>query len=157
MISWLILFVLMLGTSAHARDLTVPDPMLTPGAVTELTTKEICERKWGKDARNVTATMKREVFASYGLPGNKRTRECRGDAHGRIFEIDHLISRELGGADEVKNLWPQCYSGPWNAVRKDRVENRLHREVCAGNIDLQQAQQEIAKDWRIPFRHYFGE
>ena len=55
-------------------------------------------------------------------------------------EIDHLISRELGGADEINNLWPQAYgTSPWNAVLKDTLENRLHKELCAGKISLKKA------------------
>lgn len=33
------------------------------------------------------------------------------------------------------------------AESKDTVENRLHREVCAGTIGLDVAQKNIAKDW----------
>jgi hypothetical protein len=57
---------------------------------------------------DVTAAMKRKVFARYGLKGNT-DRACKRDAHGRRCEIDHSISRELGGADDVDNLWPQPY------------------------------------------------
>ena len=131
----------------------VPDPELTPGACRTMTIKQLCETKWGKDRRHVTAAMKNEVFESYGLTGN-RDQSCRCKRH---FEIDHLCSRELGGLDVVSNLWPQCYCGPNNAVMKDRVENKLHKEVCAGNISLEQAQKEIVEDWRIPYREYFGE
>jgi len=99
--------------------------------------------------------MKREVFARYRLTGND-DKLCRLDRHGRRFEIDHSCPRELGCADAIKNLWPQCYSGRWNAVMKDRVENRLHKEVCAGRISLEDAQRDIAKDWRVIHRRYFG-
>lgn len=143
---------------AQARDLILPDPTLTPGVIREdITQENICSIKWGKDARHVTAAMKYEVFVRYGLSGNTDP-ACIRDKHGRRCEIDHLISRELGGADDVDNLWPQPYGGkPWNAVRKDRVENRLHKEVCAGNITLQDAQREISVDYRIPYIRYFGE
>ena len=33
------------------------------------------------------------------------------------------------------------------AESKDVVENRLHREVCAGTVTLTDAQHEIATDW----------
>lgn len=145
--------------SASARDLTLPDPDLTPGvARSDIDQDNICKTKWGKDARHVTAAMKKQVFASYGLKGNgDASQGCRKDKSGRRYEIDHLISRELGGQDDVNNLWPQCYSGADNATRKDRLENRLHKEVCAGNITLEDAQQEIRTDWRVPYRRYFGE
>lgn len=153
----IILATLFMIAPAAAGDLTLPDRDLTPGVATELTVKEICGKKWGKDRRAVTTAMKRHVFAAYGLSGNT-DKACTPDAHKRRCEIDHLISRELGGADDEKNLWPQPYgSKPWNAVRKDRVENRLHVEVCAGTITLEQAQKEIADDYRVPYRRYFGE
>lgn len=140
--------------TAQGRDLKIlPDPELTPGIVTPLDTKAVCSMKWDKDKRFVTAAMKHQVFTSYGLIGNL-DRSCKGKRH---FEVDHLVSRELGGADEIRNLWPQCYSGHWNAVLKDRVENRLHKEVCAGTITLEQAQDEIRSDYRVPYRRYFGE
>jgi hypothetical protein len=69
--------------------------------------------------------MKGQVFENCGYTGNDDPR-CV-PAGNRHCEIDHLISRELGGADEVANLWPQSYGGqPWNAVLKDKLENRLH-------------------------------
>ena len=116
----------------------IPDAKLTPGvARTDLTVQAICKKKWGKDARMVTAAMKRQVFRNYGFSGNADP-SCAPDKNGRHFEIDHLVSRELGGADDVKNLWPECYSGKWGASVKDKLENRLHKEVCAGNITLSQ-------------------
>jgi len=116
----------------------------------------VCSTKWGRDARKVTAAMKQQAFENYGLTGNT-DKACTPDKNGRRCEIDHLVPRQLGGADDVKNLWPQPYGGePWNAVRKDRVENRLQKEVCAGRMSLRKAQQEISRDYRIPFRRYFG-
>ncbi len=134
------------GHSALAGD--VPDLMKTPGvARVDLTKAQICTIKWGKDERHVSATMKQKVFALYGYTGNDDPR-CvpRGKRH---CEIDHLISRELGGADVVENLWPQAYgTSPWNAVLKDKLETRLHREMCAGRISLKQARSMLVNDWR---------
>ena len=134
----------------------LPNYFVTPGVtVSGITLRKICRTKWGKDARHVTAAMKQQVFANYGLTGNKDP-ACIRDAHGRRCEIDHLISRELGGADDVKNLWPQPYgSQPWNAVRKDCVETRLHKEVCAGHITLKQAQDAIRFDWTSAYLRYY--
>lgn len=135
----------------------IPNPKITPGvARTDLTVQEICKKKWGKDVRMVTAAMKKQVFTSYGYSGND-DKACTPDAHGRRCEIDHLISRELGGADDIKNLWPQPYgSKPYNAVLKDKLENRLHKEVCSGAITLKKAQTAISSDWRVAYRKYFG-
>jgi hypothetical protein len=39
---------------------------------------------------------------------------------------------------------------------KDQLENFLHAQVCAGAIALDQAQQEIAKDWIASYRNRLG-
>jgi hypothetical protein len=83
------------------------------------------------------------VYGSYGLTGN-HTGYC--DVQ-QGCEIDHLVSLELGGSNDQKNLWPQPYQGSaWNAHVKDQLENFLHAQVCAGNIALDQAQREISAD-----------
>jgi hypothetical protein len=51
--------------------------------------------------------MKRQVFEALGYSGYGDAK-CVVDSHGRRCEIDHLISRALGGADDVKNLWSQA-------------------------------------------------
>ena len=61
------------------------------------------------------------------------------------YEYDHLVSLELGGApNDPRNLWPEPGKIP---NPKDRVENRLHRDVCDHKITLIVAQRQIAKDW----------
>lgn len=140
------------------RDLTLPDPLLTPGVATLITKDELCDKAYTtRDARSVSAKDHADAFRRYGLTGNK-DRACRPDKHGRRCEVDHLISLELGGANDILNLWPQPFGTyPWNATRKDKLENRLHNEVCAGTITLDDAQQEIRTDYRVPYIRYFGE
>jgi len=125
----------------------VPDPQLTPGVARPMTTAQVCSTKWGKDRRHVTVAMRKQVFARYRVPYAKHA----------LYEVDHDISRELGGADDIDNLWPQPWTGGYNAHMKDRLENRLHREVCAGTLSLERAQQAIRGDWRVAFRRYFGD
>lgn len=152
-ITILLTLLLVAPLGVQARDLTIPDPKLTPGVDTGMSVKKICATAWGKDARHVTAAMKSVVFSIYGLKGNI----CTPDKHGRHCEIDHAWSRELGGADVIENLWPQPYGGKWNAVMKDRLENRLHKELCAGTITLDEAHDSLLPDWRVAYRRYFGE
>jgi hypothetical protein len=139
-----------------ARDL--PQPTLTPGVTRHLSVQTICATKWGKDKRHVTETMKVHVAAAYGiywpttLHGHRLTAAER--AYRLSGEWDHLISRELGGADDEKNLWFELYEGAWNAHMKDRLENNLHVRVCAGTLSLPAAQRAIATDWRLAFQTY---
>lgn len=142
---------------AHA-DNTLPNSQVTPGvARTDMTVEEICVKKWGEDVRLVTAKMKHTIFANYNYSGNDDPR-CIPDANGRHCELDHLISRELGGADDVLNMWPQSYGGEWNATNKDRLENKLHKMVCVTHeLTLEEAQDEIKTNWIESYKKHFGD
>jgi len=73
------------------------------------------------------------------------------------YEIDFLIAPSLGGAEDIRNLWPQPYKLPvWNAHKKDALEERLHQLVCQGRLDLSTAQNEIATDWVAAYKKYFN-
>ena len=79
-----------------------PDPAKTPGVVRRATTAtNVCTPGFTSTIRNVAGGTKNEVFISYfgSIPANP------GD-----YEIDHFISLELGGANDIKNLWPQPYA-----------------------------------------------
>lgn len=124
-----------------------PDPQRTPGATLPVTRDDICVPGYTQKVRHVPEALKRQVYAEYGIASHKA-----GD-----FEVDHLISLELGGSNSPKNLWPQSYkTQPWNAHVKDALENRLHDDVCTNQIDLPTAQREIATDWIGAYKRLFG-
>ena len=161
--------VLQLTVLAHAQDWpTKPDPALTPGKVrTDLSIEQICTTQWGSDARHVTAAMKRQVIAAYHFDVNAcPLTKYRGKWVHRA-EIDHLISRELGGADDVANLWPECYEPVQKdkalqddgANKKDRLEDKLGELVCTppNAALLKEYQAAIAKDWLELYRQFYGE
>ena len=90
---------------------------------------------------------KREVYQRYGIPHPMNNR-----GGNQVCEIDHLVALELGGADTMANLWPECSPGyrNWDGSGfrdKDRFENYLRRQVCSGSLELAEAQAEIATDW----------
>lgn len=145
-----------LSHAAHAKttDPTLPDPSLTPGVARPVTLAEVCRSGSSSDARHVTAAMKREVYRRYGLAGGNYTGWCRGPEG---CEVDHLLSLSLGGSNVIENLWPEPFGGtPWNAHTKDRLENWLHAEVCAGRMDLATAQAEIRTNWIASFRRHLA-
>ncbi len=124
----------------------LPDPKRTPGAVLDVTTDDICVPGYTQKVRSVPVVVKREVYAEYGI-----TQHQPGE-----YEVDHLISLELGGSNSIQNLWPESYETvPWNAHVKDELENELHRLVCSGELDLKTAQHDIATDWIQAYKKYF--
>ena len=126
---------------------SLPDPHLTPGATVAATATDICRPGYARSVRHVTRRTEARVFHEYGLR--------RGD--GAKYEVDHLISLELGGSNAIQNLWPQrADTHPWNSHLKDRLENRLHALVCSGALSLQRAQRAIAVNWIAAYRQYLG-
>jgi hypothetical protein len=122
-----------------------PEPSLTPGAVATMNKDQICGTPRPKN-RAVPASLRRQVFEEYGIPS----------AEPRAYEVDYLITPALGGADDIRNLWPQSsIAAVWNARVKDALEDRLHDLVCEGDLDLKTAQRDIASDWIAAYKKYF--
>jgi hypothetical protein len=139
--------VLGLSVRTQTTDCTVngplPDPECTPGALfPEVTKDDVCTPGYSKSVRNVTQKTKEQVYASYGvttrLPGQ--------------YEVDHLISLELGGSNDISNLWPEIDNPRPGYHEKDQVENYLHDQVCKGKMSLEEAQLQIAHNWLVIYQ-----
>jgi hypothetical protein len=131
---------------ASLARLEEPDLRLTPGATIPVSQREVCGTDAGKTVAVVPASLKRRVFELYGVA------PPRPDA----YEVDYLITPELGGATDIRNLWPEPYQDTvWNAHVKDQLEDRLHQMVCRGDVDLATAQRDISTDWIAAYRKYF--
>ena len=141
------------GTPGLAADaapassgLDRPRHDLTPGSVLPVGVDEIC----GPGVTGlppVAAQVPRQVFEAYGVD------------YGRAaeYELDFLITPELGGAPDPSNLWPQPYrTGLWNAYVKDELERELQDLVCRGTLDLATAQRELANDWIAAYKRRFN-
>jgi hypothetical protein len=129
------------GTEAWSA---LPNASLTPGAVSQLTSAELCNGV--RPSRLVTERARQQVLRTYGMDG----------ASAPAYELDALITPELGGSTDVANLWPQRYQSPiWNAHVKDELERLLPSLVCSGTITLAEAQHEIASDWIASYKRHF--
>lgn len=125
----------------------LPDHACTPGSIDPQVTQDnirqtICVSGYTATVRpptSYTNKIKKERMAAYGHAGSMSD-----------YELDHLIPLAIGGSPrDVANLWPEPEAGSQGALSKDKVENYLHRAVCAGEISLSEAQTEIAGDWRL--------
>ena len=109
----------------------LPDYHCTPGAAFKhVTAAQVCKAGYSKSVRNVPESRKEAVYRSYGI---RRHRPYE-------YEIDHLVSLELGGSNSQRNLWPEKQPG---AKSKDKIENALHRQVCDGVLSLRSAESKI--------------
>lgn len=132
-----------LTTRAPARSL--PDSRLTPGAARVISREQVCLVPITKDDRAVPVEMASRVFRQYGIRPSPRA-----------YEVDYLITPALGGAEDIRNLWPQPYGNTvWTARVKDALEDYLHSLVCQGKLELATAQAELAANWIAAYRKYF--
>jgi len=128
-------------TTCHLESGPRPDPACTPGSFDPAVTQAniattICTSGYTATVRpssSSTDKAKKSLYTAYGV------------ATGTVSELDHLVSLELGGSNDVANLWPEVGKIP---NPKDSVENALHKAVCAGKVSLTAAQQAIAVDWQ---------
>ena len=132
------------GCQAHNG---LPDSACTPGAIiASATVSEICTSGYSSSVRNVPTSEKNQAYAEYGIASH---------ISGQ-YEVDHLISLELGGSNDISNLWPELASPTPGFHQKDQVENYLHSQVCSGALDLTKAQQEIATNWLAVYNQMQG-
>lgn len=129
----------------------VPDPACTPGGVNPTVTDAVLDdRAWRTRCIRNCETSESEKHTAYRWYGIQAPHGNSGE--DQVCELDHLVPLELGGADGLGNIWPQC--GPDAAALddryfkiKDRVENYLTDQVKAGRMPLDTAQRGIAADW----------
>lgn len=120
-----------------------PNLQLTPGAVSPVTLSDVCSGVFSSNDPAVPDPLKQAVFREYGL------KNVSNDS----YELDFLVTPQLGGAVSIRNLWPQPAG---NARAKDQLEDRLHSLVCSGQVDLSTAQRELSQDWVAAYKKYFG-
>jgi hypothetical protein len=127
----------------------LPDRRCSPGAIyADATLGIICTPGYSARVRDVPESEKATVYAEYGTP--------RGH-YGRPYEIDHIVSLEPGGSNDIANLYPEAAYDPSPGFHfKDRLENRLHALVCSHRLGLRTAQRAIASDWLALYRRVFG-
>jgi hypothetical protein len=133
-------------SSGCAINGVFPDKDCTPGAVMGISKEEICNSST-KSRRHVTSRTKQQVFAAYGISDP----QPKGD-----YEVDHFIPLELGGSNDVANLWPEPAKPAPGFHEKDKVETALHDKVCKAGMDLAEAQRTIATDWLAYYRDQMG-
>lgn len=125
-----------------------------PGVINPAVTQDniattICKNGWTKTIRppaSYTTKLKKAQMAAAHLPGD-----------ASMYEEDHFIPLEAGGnPTDPGNLWPQPWDGPHGAHKKDVIETKLKRLVCAKTITLVAAQTAIRTDWVAAYRKYVG-
>jgi hypothetical protein len=138
-------------TVRTTNGLQLPDPKCTPGAFNPTVTLQILRTPgFTTKCLRDDVTSEEQKAATYDWYGISHPRN--NDGQSQTCELDHLVPLEIGGADTLDNIWPQC--GPAGVSlddrffkRKDKVEDYLTEMVKAGKIDIAAAHRGIASDW----------
>jgi hypothetical protein len=129
----------------------IPDPQCTPGGINSSVTLSVMQDP-GWRTRCLRDCEESQARKHVAYSWYQITNPQHNSGSNQVCELDHLVPLELGGADGMGNIWPQC--GPDDMTLKnryfkikDRVENYLADEVKAGHISLDTVQRGIASDW----------
>jgi len=119
---------------------TLPDFSCTPGDVFNVTAEQVCTPGYSSSVRDVSQELKNRVYAEYGIASHMPYE----------YEIDHFIALELGGSNDIKNLWPQPGEPRPGYREKIKVDNFLHNQVCKHGMPLAEAQAKV-RNWTAIF------
>jgi len=109
---------------------------------------DICSTKTGT-IRDVSEATKQQVYRLAGVPYGDRSLCSLG------YEVDHRISLEVGGTNDISNLQLQAYCTKaqlapnfparvlYDAHAKDQIENQTHAAICARQITPAQGQASL--------------
>lgn len=135
--------VLALVSTVALADGAIPAASIRTQDVTA-----ICTTKTGT-IRDVTESTKQQVYKIAGIPYGDRKLCSLG------YEVDHRISLEVGGTNDISNLQLQAYCTKaqlapnfpahvlYDAHAKDQVENQTHAAICAKQITPAQGQSQL--------------
>ena len=66
------------------------------------------------------------------------------DINDKRYSLNHLIPMNLGGTNEISNLWPMMNI---DFYFKKKIEENIFHCVCYGFITLKEAQYILRTDW----------
>ena len=140
--------VLLAASSTKAGPAYVyPNPTLTPGAVLTTDASLICTPGYASGVRDVSTATKEQAYAEYGVSYPQPL---------GAYEVDHFIPLEIGGSNDLTNLWLEPATPTPGFHQKDQFENFEHGQVCNGTISLAEAQSRMASDWYLYWEEEVG-
>jgi hypothetical protein len=138
---------------APSKEAVIKPP---PGALNDAVTqasirRTICTTGWSASVRPPASFLgeaKSRLMKEAALPASDAPK----------YEVDFFIPLGLGGHPRKHdNLWLQPVDGPWSARTKDRLEGKLRRMVCSGEITLHEARDAMRTDWKLAARYYLSD
>ena len=117
-----------------------PNLSLTPGAILATDASTICAAGYASGVRDVSTATKAQVYAEYGVSYPQPL---------GAYEVDHFIPLEIGGSNDLTNLWPEPATPTPGFHQKDQFENFEHGQVCNGTMSVAEAKRRMVSDWYL--------
>jgi uncharacterized repeat protein (TIGR02543 family) len=125
----------------------LPDRRCSPGAIYEDAVPPlICAANYPATVKAVPVSEQNRVYTEYGI---KRPRSAGA------YEMDQIVPVELGGSDNIANLYPEAATPAPGYKVKDKLERKLRSLVCSGHLSLRLAQRDLASNWVLLYKHTF--
>ena len=148
-------FIALLMFALASASAAYGEMALNSAVTSENIAETICVRGYTKTIRppvTYTNRIKRKLMKDLGIPWSDAS----------LFELDHLVPLTIGGNPRsLDNLRLQAWEPPpitlsdnstWigddSAKVKDKLEVRLNRLVCDGEMELLEAQKCIYFNWQ---------
>lgn len=137
------------------NPLIMPSGSSNPEITQENIKQTICVPNWSaahRPSRSWSSKLKAKMMY--------RVRKTLPGAKFSDYELDHDMSISSGGNPyDINNLWLQ----PWyntatrlGAYSKDRVERKVHKDICSGKITLEQGRQVFIEGWEKEYNRVYG-
>ncbi len=133
-----------------------PNPTLTPGVAATLKASDLQAsyngQTYSQAHRSVQSSEKNQVYQEYSITGSHPVGS---------YEVDHFYPLCAGGANDLKNLWPEPAANVWNGAdygfhTKDKLETYICAQIKAGKLDPAVAYQKVTTDWVAYYLEIFG-
>ena len=123
---------------------SVPNPKLTPGAVSTTDANAICTNAPHAAAPHVSLAMQAVIYREYGYT-------TAPAQHKHVMDL--LVPYDLGGTTALANVWPIAVAGT-GFYQKDQTNAIMRQMVCRRELTLTEAQHALETNWYAAWLRY---
>jgi hypothetical protein len=123
---------------------SMPNPTLTPGAVTTTDTTKVCLLPDHLASTAIPSATQQQVFTEYRI---------KNPVVQAKYDIDYLVPIGLGGATSAANMWPAALKGT-GFFEKDQLDHVMRDMVCHRQLSLRTAQRDLEHNWYVAWLKY---
>jgi hypothetical protein len=124
--------------------LSMPNPKLTPGAVSTTNTTQVCVLPDHQPSTVIPPATQLQILTEYRITN---------PAVQTKYDIDYLVPIGLGGSTSTRNMWPAALKGT-GFFEKIQLDHVMRDMVCRREISLRRAQHDLEQNWYAAWLKY---